>query len=99
MEPGGGRPESYCHRQMPDAIRYLVAGGISWRAMPVDFPNWDRIYAFFRRRRQSELVVEFHDRLARQVRVAEGRQAEPSAAIVDAQSEGRRDGAGRRTRL
>jgi hypothetical protein len=25
----GGRPEGYCHRQLLDAIRYLVAGGIS----------------------------------------------------------------------
>ncbi|CAM5663191.1 transposase [Streptomyces atroolivaceus] len=24
-----GRPEGYCHRQLLDAIRYLVAGGIS----------------------------------------------------------------------
>ncbi|MFE7620439.1 transposase [Streptomyces sp. NPDC057496] len=36
----GGRPDSYCHRQLLDAIRYLVAGGISWRAMPADFPAW-----------------------------------------------------------
>jgi hypothetical protein len=30
--------EGYCHRHLLDAIRYLVAGGISWRAMPADFP-------------------------------------------------------------
>ncbi|WP_342452763.1 hypothetical protein [Streptomyces roseochromogenus] len=23
---------------MVDAVRYLVAGGITWRAMPADFP-------------------------------------------------------------
>ncbi|MEH6373168.1 transposase [Streptomyces sp. KLMMK] len=34
---------------MLDAIRYLVAGGISWRAIPADFPDWGRVYAFFRR--------------------------------------------------
>nr|WP_237514736.1 MULTISPECIES: transposase [unclassified Streptomyces] len=34
---------------MLDAIRYLVATGIKWRAMPGDFPPWDRIYAFLRR--------------------------------------------------
>ncbi|MFD5116658.1 transposase [Streptomyces sp. NPDC058391] len=45
----GGQPEGYCHRQMLDAIRYLVAGEISWRAMPADFPVWRRVYAFFRR--------------------------------------------------
>ncbi|MCD9904311.1 transposase [Streptomyces sp. MT29] len=37
LEGRGGQPEGYCHRSMLDAIRYLVAGGISWRAMPADF--------------------------------------------------------------
>lgn len=48
---------------MLDAIRYLVAGGISWRAIPADFPCWARVYAFFRRWRENGLVAEFHDRL------------------------------------
>ncbi|MET8538325.1 transposase [Streptomyces sp. NPDC005065] len=34
LQGRGGQPEGYCHRQMLDAIRYLVAGGISWRAIP-----------------------------------------------------------------
>ncbi|MCX4803215.1 MULTISPECIES: transposase [Streptomyces] len=42
----GGQPEAYCHRAMLDAIRYLVDNGIKWRAMPADFPPWDRVYAF-----------------------------------------------------
>ncbi|MFD5123646.1 IS5 family transposase [Streptomyces sp. NPDC058385] len=86
LDKKGGRPESYCHRQMLDAIRYLVAGGISWRAMPADFPAWARVYTFFRRWRRGELVTEFHDRLRGQVRIREGREAEPSAGIIDAQS-------------
>ncbi|WP_327709831.1 transposase [Streptomyces sp. NBC_00464] len=45
----GGQPEGYCHRQLVDAVRCLVAGGITWRAMPADFPAWDRVYAFLRR--------------------------------------------------
>src|SRR3954465_2484874 len=36
LQGRGGQPEGYCHRQLLDAIRYLVAGGISWRAMPAD---------------------------------------------------------------
>ncbi|MGW5972011.1 transposase [Streptomyces sp. NPDC055185] len=48
-EGRGGRPEGYCHRQMVDAVRYLVAGGITWRTMPADLPAWDRVYAFCRR--------------------------------------------------
>ncbi|MEV0538137.1 AMP-binding protein, partial [Kitasatospora sp. NPDC050463] len=30
-----------------------VAGGIAWRAVPADFPAWDRVYAFFRRWRDK----------------------------------------------
>ncbi|WP_328908147.1 IS5 family transposase [Streptomyces sp. NBC_00234] len=86
LEGRGGQPEGYCHRQMLDAIRYLVAGGISWRAMPTDFPVWNRVYAFFRRWRQAGLIAEFHDRLRGMVREREGRETEPTAGIIDAQS-------------
>ncbi|MDX3585733.1 transposase [Streptomyces europaeiscabiei] len=41
----------------------MVAGGISWRAMPADFPDWARVYAFFRRWREHGLIAEFHDRV------------------------------------
>jgi transposase len=86
LEGKGGQPEGYCHRQMLDAIRYLVAGGISWRAMPADFPAWGRVYAFFRRWREHGLIAEFHDRMRGRVREHEGREVEPSAGIIDAQS-------------
>ncbi|MFB6507860.1 transposase [Streptomyces sp. NPDC002466] len=82
----GGRPEGYCHRQLSDAIRCLVAGGISWWAMPADFPARARAYAFFRRRRGHGLIAEFHDRRRGTVRECEGREAEPTAGIIDAQS-------------
>ncbi|MFD7894083.1 IS5 family transposase [Streptomyces sp. NPDC059743] len=86
MRGRGGRPEGYCHRAMLDAIRYLVDNGIKWRAMPADFPPWDRIYAFFRRWRDNSLVKEFHDRLRGRVRKELGRDAEPTAGVIDSQS-------------
>ncbi|QTI90870.1 IS5 family transposase [Streptomyces sp. AgN23] len=86
LEGRGGQPEGYCHRQMIDAVRYLVAGGITWRAMPSDFPAWDRVYAFWRRWRDKGWARELHDRLRDRVREAEGRDAEPTAAAIDAQS-------------
>ena len=86
MNGRGGQPEAYCHRQMIDAIRYLVDNGIKWRAMPGDFPAWDRVYAFFRRWRDHRLIGEFHDRLRARARQSEGRNVDPSAAIVDSQS-------------
>jgi transposase len=86
MAGQGGRPEGYCHRQMIDAVRYLVDNGIKWRAMPADFPPWPRVYAFFARWRDTGLVAELHDRLRGAVREAEGREAEASAAVVDSHS-------------
>ncbi|MEE1826622.1 transposase [Streptomyces sp. BE20] len=40
LEGRGRQPEGYCHRRLVDAVRYPVSGGITWRAMPVDFPAW-----------------------------------------------------------
>ncbi|WP_263107679.1 transposase [Kitasatospora sp. DSM 101779] len=49
LEGRGGQPDCYCHRQMLDAVRC----GITWRAMPADYPAWDRVYAFYRRWRDQ----------------------------------------------
>ncbi|AVH61690.1 IS5 family transposase [Streptomyces dengpaensis] len=86
MRGRGGQPEAYCHRAILDAIRYLVDNGIKWRAMPADFPPWDRVYAFFRRWRDHGMVKEFHDRLRAKVREKLGRDAEPTAGVIDSQS-------------
>ncbi|MCX5103399.1 transposase [Streptomyces sp. NBC_00439] len=45
LEGRGGQPEAYCHRATLDAVHYLVDNGTKWRAMPADFPPWDRVYA------------------------------------------------------
>ncbi|MEZ0069173.1 transposase, partial [Streptacidiphilus sp. MAP12-20] len=86
LEGRGGQPEGYCHRQMVDAVRYLVDNGIKWRAMPADFPVWDRVYAFWRRWRDKGFTRELHDRLRDRVREAAGRDREPTAGVIDAQS-------------
>lgn len=86
MNGRGGQPEGYCHRQILDAVRYLVAGGITWRSMPADFPPWGRVCAFARRWRLKGLLAELHDRLRALVREDAGRDPEPTAAVIDAQS-------------
>lgn len=86
LEGRGGQPEAYCHREMLDAVRYLVDNGVKWRAMPADFPPWDRVYAFFRRWRNQGLAGELHDRLRSRCRTEAGRDTEPTAGIVDSQS-------------
>ena len=86
LEGRGGQPEGFCHRQMIDAVRYLVDNSIKWRAMPVDFPAWDRVYAFARRWRVQGLLTELHDRLRGEVRKDAGRDPQPSAGIIDSQT-------------
>ncbi|WP_051801687.1 hypothetical protein [Streptomyces sp. NRRL F-525] len=54
--------------------------------MPADCPDRGRVDAFFRRRREYGLLAKFHDRLRGTVREREGREAEPTAGIIDAQS-------------
>ena len=44
-----GRPMVHDLRAMCDAVAYVVRNGIEWRAVPVDFPNWDSVYAFYER--------------------------------------------------
>lgn len=86
LEGRGGRPESHCHREMVDAVRYIVDNGGKWRALPVDYPYWRAVYDFFRRWSRYGYVRELYQRLRRLQRRRQGRPAEPSAGIMDAQS-------------
>jgi len=86
LEGRGGRPEAHCHREMLDAVRYLVDNGVKWRNLPADFPFWRAVYDFFRRWRRHGYIRELHQRLRRTERVRQGREPEPSAGIVDSQS-------------
>jgi putative transposase len=69
-----------------DAIRYLDHNGVVWRALPVDFPPWRTVYHYFRKWDRDGTLNRLHNGLREQVRLAQGRAAEPSAAILDSQS-------------
>ncbi|TVZ00187.1 IS5 family transposase [Trebonia kvetii] len=82
----GGRPELHCRRTMIDAIFYLVDNGIKWRAMPADFPPWKTVWGMCARWKKDGVLADIADLLRRKIRTAAGRDPEPSAAIIDAQS-------------
>ena len=82
----GGRPEKHPRRVVLDAIFYLVRGGIAWAALPRDFPPHQTVYGLFGRWARQGMWQQIHDALRDLVRVHEGRDPLPTAAIIDSQS-------------
>jgi transposase len=65
---------------------YLDRAGCAWRYLPSDFPPWQTVYGYFAAWRDDGTLTRLHDALRAQVRAAAGRNAEPTAAIIDSQS-------------
>ncbi len=94
----GGRHEAHPRRELVNAILYLLRTGCSWRQLPKDFPPWETVYWHFKRWRDDGSLDALHDALRERVREAEGRDPQPTAAIIDAQSVKGADTVGRATR-
>jgi transposase len=92
-----GRPMVHDLRAMCDAVAYVVRNGIEWRALPVDFPPWEAVYAFWERWNGRGLPLALIRRLRELLRVHQGRTAEPTACIVDSQIVKAADTVGRAT--
>lgn len=69
-----------------DAIFYVADNGCKWRNLPCDFPPWRTVHAIFTRWWQDSDVNAIHNDLRDEVRRAEGRDVDPTAAIIDSQS-------------
>jgi transposase len=82
----GGRPASRCMRDIVDAIRYLTHNGPVWRALPADFPPPGTVYWWADKWQADGSAERMHDDLRDRVRITAGRQAAPTAAIIDSQS-------------
>lgn len=83
---GGGRPAEHARREILNAILYVLRTGCQWPYLPHDFPPWKTVYTYFRTWRLNGTWKHIHDTLRRQLRRAEGRHREASAAILDSQS-------------
>jgi putative transposase len=81
-----GRPRKTDLRIVVDAIFYILATGCQWRALPKDFPPRSTVQGYFYRWRNDGTWHWINQRLVRCSREAMGRQATPSAGIIDSQS-------------
>ncbi len=81
-----GRRRSVDLREILNAIRYLVRTGCGWRMLPRDFPPWQTVYWWFRRFVRLLLFRTIHDIGVMLDRERAGREASPTAGIIDSQS-------------
>ena len=73
-------------RDILDAIFYLVRTGCQWRNLPHEYPPWSTVHCWFRRWRRDGTWERLHGALREQLRVAGGRDPQPSAGVIDSQS-------------
>src|SRR5579875_1919521 len=79
-----GRKASVEMREILNAIRYMTRGG--GRMLPKDFPPWQTVYWWFRRFVRLMLFRTIHDVALMMDRERAGREASPSAGIIDSQT-------------
>jgi putative transposase len=82
----GGRPRSVDMREVVNAIRYLLRAGCAWQLLPHDFPVWQTVYFYFRQWQRDGTWERIAGALRRDLRVALGRNADPSAGVLDSQT-------------
>jgi transposase len=73
-------------REVWNAAMYVLGEGCRWRSLPHDLPPWGTVCRYLHRWRREGLLEAANDALRRRVRKAEGRDEEPSLAILDSQS-------------
>jgi transposase len=81
-----GRPREVDLREIINALRYLVRSGCGWEMLPVHFGPWQTVYWWFRRLMRRFLFQTIHDLALMCDRERAGREASPSAGVIDSQS-------------
>jgi transposase len=70
-------------RDVFDAVRYVVKTGCQWDFLPHDFPPWAAVYQQARRRIAAGVFEDIAHDLRMILRVVDGREAQPTATILD----------------
>lgn len=81
-----GRPRKTDLREVVNALLYMASSGGAWRLLPKDFPPFSTVQKYFWRWRDEGLLRAISNELVMAAREAEGREASPSAGVIDSQS-------------
>jgi transposase len=82
----GGRKRSVDVREVLNGIFYVLSTGCQWPALPKDLPPKSTVHDYFDLWGWDGTLERIHHALYVAVREQAGRQASPSAAIIDSQS-------------
>ena len=92
----GGRPRKHDARSLLDAMFYFVRAGCAWRMLPRHFPPWKTVYHYLRAWRLDGTWERILEAWRVAVRLASGRNAEPSACVLDSRRVKTSEGGGER---
>jgi transposase len=81
-----GRPRRWTLRDIMNGIFYVLRTGSPWRMLPKDFPPVSTVQRYFYAWRDSGLWVTINHLFLMTLRLSEGREASPSAGVIDSQS-------------
>ncbi len=81
-----GRPRAWPMREIINAIFYVLRSGCPWRMLPDSFPPPQTVYGWFMRLRDGCVFERLNHRLVMLDRERAGRDASPSAGVLDSQS-------------
>ena len=81
-----GRPRELELREVVNAILYLASTGCQWRMLPKDFPPVSTVQRYFYDWRDAGLWREISNTLVVRARDLAGREASPTAGVIDSQS-------------
>ena len=81
-----GRPRTTDLRAVVDAVLYMASSGCQWSLLPQDFPPPSTVQRYFYDWRDSGLLATINHHLETTARELEGREASPSAGVIDSQS-------------
>lgn len=73
-------------REVFNGLRWIVRAGAAWRLMPHDLPPWHTVYQQSQRWPKAGVFETIVHDLRAVLRLAQGRNAEPSAAIFDSRT-------------
>src|ERR1700689_5372303 len=82
----GGRRREVNVREVLNAIFYVLSTGCQWAALPKDLPPKSTAHAYFMLWEWDGTLERIHHTLYVATREREGREASPTAAIIDSQS-------------